>query len=534
MATKVISASKDASALLLYGGGGSSVWSGTDNHLMAGKMGFDIYGGTTDQKHIWRSCVYFPISFTGMKTISSAILKLKANKVAGAYGSTHSEGDSSMKTLGLYRLTTDWAEGIALGEGDFFAQVWNWETISGGVLGGQVSFPTGLVDGVVYDIDVTTIVQAWFAGQPNYGIALINNNEVLSGAALNFFSRSGPYVPNLTLTYTENVAPNAPVSLNPTGDAVVASLRPQLSGTRSDPDAGDSISAVQIFVYADDGTTVLWDSGSHIQTGISFSRTYDGTPLAWATFYKWKARTKDVDGLWGPYSALQRFQTVNGTPPVAVVGLSTTVTETAIVLDWDESLLAVDDFDRYLIYRRIAGDTDWEAHASIFDKTTNTYEDVSVAFNVTYEYAVTQFKNITGGFTIESVLSDIAVATLVGVVLDTWTVLGADGITTFELPVTSAPFKEPVQQEEFEPLGSTRKSIVRGKVIGAEGTLKCKWASDEREVAKANIRYITRNRGPHVLRSPFGDVWLVEFSGPDKDYQPVGHMEVSIAWTEVA
>jgi hypothetical protein len=102
------------------------------------------------------------------------------------------------------------------------------------------------------------------------------------------------------------------------------------------------------------------------------------------------------------------------------------------------------------------------------------------------------------------------------------------------IPVTAGPFKEPVKQEEFEPLGSTRKTIVRGKVIGAEGTLKMKWASDERDTALVNLRYITRNRGPHVLRSPFGDVWLVEFSGPDKDYQPAGHLEVSIAWTEVA
>lgn len=529
MGSKTISASKNASAISTSADG-FSYWSGTDQHLPVGKAEFDIFGGTTDQKYVRRAAIYFPISFAGMKSVTGATLHIKGAR----NGSSHVYGSTAVKSMGIYRLDTDWAEGLTLAEGNWYQQSWNWDTISGGTLQASANFPSGISDGTTYNIDVTAIVQAWYTGQPNYGIALINGDEATSAGGLSFYSRQSGNAPTLTITYTENQAPNAPVSLHPTGDEVVASLRPQLSGTRSDPDAGDSMSAVQIVVYEDDGTTVLWDSGSLIQTGTSFTRTYDGDALDWATFYKWKVRTKDVDGLWGPYSSLQRFQTVDGTPPDPVTGLSATTTETNITLNWDESALTVDDFDRYLIYRRVAGDTDWEAHASIFDESTTTYEDVSVAFNTTYEYTITQFKNIEGGFTIESDFSDIVAATLVGEALDSWTVLGADGITTFELPVTDAPFKEPVQQEEFEPLGSTRKAIVRGKVIGAEGTLKMMWASDERDEALANIRYITRNRGPHVLRSPFGDVWLVEFSGPDKNYQPAGHLEVSLAWTEVA
>jgi len=36
------------------------------------------------------------------------------------------------------------------------------------------------------------------------------------------------------------------------------------------------------------------------------------------------------------------------------------------------------------------------------------------------------------------------------------------------------------------------------------------------------------------LKSPFGDVWIVEFSGPTKDYESGGHLNAVLTWTEVA
>ena len=92
---------------------------------------------------------------------------------------------------------------------------------------------------------------------------------------------------------------------------------------------------------------------------------------------------------------------------------------------------------------------------------------------------------------------------------------------------------EPVQQEVFEPLGTSRKVIIRGRVMGAEGTLQCMWDTSERDVAVEQIAYIKSNAGPHILKSPFGDVWQVEFSGPNKDYRGGGHLTITITWTEV-
>ena len=118
---------------------------------------------------------------------------------------------------------------------------------------------------------------------------------------------------------------------------------------------------------------------------------------------------------------------------------------------------------------------------------------------------------------------------------DSWFVVGADRAEAhiFEVPVVAAPFVEPVQQEVFEPLGSGRKVIIRGRVMGAEGTLQGKWVTTERDAALEQIAYIKSNAGPHILKSPFGDVWQVEFSGPNKDYEAGGHFNASINWTEV-
>lgn len=123
---------------------------------------------------------------------------------------------------------------------------------------------------------------------------------------------------------TANTAPNAPTSLSPTGNAVVNSgTAPTVSGTRSDPDSGDYITAYQIVVYEDNGTTVIQDTGkiSVGGTPTTFSRAL---ALNGAHKYvKWKARTWDKEGVAGPYSAQQRFyaNAVPSTPGAPTVDL---------------------------------------------------------------------------------------------------------------------------------------------------------------------------------------------------------------------
>jgi len=525
MPTITVYTSKDASAInaSLYN------WSGSDQHHPVGMM---VSGGFQT-----RSVIYFPLSFSGWKTVSSATLHLRGSKS----GASHCFGDTSSKVMHVQRQDVTWGEDTSNTEGIWANRTWDWTTLTHTVAthAASITFPSGITDGTWYSIDVTDLVNDWKNGVANYGFLLINTNESSSNDGVEFYSREKgtAYRPYLTITYTTNSAPNAPTGLYPTGNATVASLTPVLSGNFSDPDAGDTLSAFQILAFEDDGTTQIWDSGALGSTpATNFSITYAGDPLSYNTFYKWKARTRDAAGLWGPYSTLQRFQTVNATPPDAITGFSATVLDATIFLDWDVSTLSPTDFDHYEIYRRVFGTTEWSALTSIFTESTVQFTDSSPSFGVTYEYKITQFENVVGGFDIESADSDIVQAALEGDADDDWVVVGADGLDehTFIVHVTNNPFSQPVQQEIFEPLGSDRKTIARGRVLGAEGTIEATFQSDEVADILPKITYITSNRGPHVLRSPFGEVWLVEFSGPTKTYLPGGHLELSMAWTEVA
>lgn len=503
-------------------------WTGSDDHLPVGVM----TGG-----NVARSVVQFPISFSGMVSITSATLSLRGSKT----GASHASGNTSSKTMYVRRQGKTWSEGNPAPSEDWADRASDFSTLQGATTNHQATknFPSGITDDEWYDISVTDIVRDWFNGLPNYGFVLINDNEDNENDGLEFYSRekgTGGSAAELEIVYTVNAAPNAPTGLDPSNDDVVSSLTPVLSASFSDPDAGDTMSGYQIQVYEDDGTTLLWDSGTIASTVTSFSRTYAGPALDYNTFYKWRARTKDAGGLWGPYASLARFQTVNDTPPDPIAGLSATANEDSITLDWSPTELTVTDFDHYQVYRRDFGETEWSSLASIFSDTTVTYEDLTAEFGVVYEYKVTQFKNVTGGFDIESPDSDIVQVSVVGEARDAWSVVGADGLAEhmFDLPVVGNPIRRPIQQEEFEPLGSSRKTIVRGRVLGEEGVLSMIWDVSERDDAMIQVDYIVENRGPHVLRSPFGDVWLVEFSGPDRVDLPGGHLQINIAWTEVA
>jgi hypothetical protein len=480
--------------------------------------------------------IYFPVSFAAMKSITGATLNLRASKTGGS----HCSGDSTSKTMYVRKQQKTWMEDSPTTEGTWSNRTNDYTTLQGATTTGQATkvFSSGLTEGTWYTVDVTEIVQSWFAGAANYGFLFVNSNETNEDDGLEFYSREKGtgFRPYLEIDYTDNTAPNAPTSLDPTGDEVVEVLTPILSGTFSDPNVGDAMSGYQIQVYEDDGTTLVWDTGTIAKVGTSFSKQYAGTTLIYGDFYKWKARTKDSSSAWGPYSSLQRFQVVDDTPPAAIDGLSATAGDASITLDWTASELDPGDFDHYVVYRREFGEDDWEALISLYDPDDPTFEDLTPEFGVEYEYKVTQFKNSLGGFDIESPDSDIVQVTVEGATDDAWTVIGADGEPdhTFDLPVIEGPISTPIQQEIFEPLGSNRKTVVRGRVLGSEGNLTMIWTSDERAVALAQIEYITENRGPHVLRSPFGDVWLVEFGGAGREDLPAGHVKISLAWTSVA
>jgi hypothetical protein len=229
--------------------------------------------------------------------------------------------------------------------------------------------------------------------------------------------------------------------------------------------------------------------------------------------------TKDVSADWAPPEPIADF-TANEDPDTS-----------AILLSWTISNLNPSDFAYYQIYRRRPGDAAWTKYDRVYDIATVSYTDYYAANGLMYEYEITVFQTVPGDVDLESGESDI-----VAVVLDAdvWYVVGADRAHLFELPVADEGHSEPIQQEIFEPLGSNRKTVVRGKVLGTEGTLTVNWLADEVATAKVNLAYITDNKGPHILKSPFGDLWLVEFSGPQGKYAGGGHLGVTLTYVEVA
>lgn len=73
---------------------------------------------------------------------------------------------------------------------------------------------------------------------------------------------------------------------------------------------------------------------------------------------------------------------------------------------WTESAEPLEDFQRYILYRRELGDADWVARARITDRSITYFQDYRVGSGTTYEYAVTQVSDASG----EEVESDFPTA----------------------------------------------------------------------------------------------------------------------------
>lgn len=229
--------------------------------------------------------------------------------------------------------------------------------------------------------------------------------------------------------------------------------------------------------------------------------------------------------------------TTSWTGPPAITGLSRTVMEeySHIMLNWDASTQTDTDFDHYSVHRRDFGTVEWTLLAEISSKTVVEHVDIYTGVGQHVEYKVTQWKKIPGDTPIESEDGDIVDAMLES---DVWFVIGEenfmhDTTRSFELPVAGEKHTRPIQQEIFEPIVKNRKKIARGNTLGHEGSLTVRYTTDERNKARDQITYLAETRGPHVLKSPFGDVWRVEFDAPDFRYVGGGHMDVEIGWVEV-
>ena len=307
--------SKDSSAI----DSSSSSWNGMDSHSPVGWMVGNAY--------LARSFIYFPFDFTGVTAIVSATLNIFVAHKSG--GGDHCWGGSGSRNLQVYAMTSDWGEGVG-SEGNWTnSPSWSWANRAGAYTatdGASLAFSGPGTDQQHMTLDVTALVTDMFNGADNYGFILKNSNESDQVYGLEFYTRhyGSGMTPYVQLVVSTNTTPLAPTGLGPTGNALINNLTPSFSGTHADGGDGDTMGSYQIQVFKDDGTTLVWNSGSVSAPGATvFSKPYGGPSLTGNLFYKWQARTCDASGAWGPYSALQRFK-VNSVPNAPTLSISGT------------------------------------------------------------------------------------------------------------------------------------------------------------------------------------------------------------------
>jgi hypothetical protein len=315
----------------------------------------------------------------------------------------------------------------------------------------------------------------------------------------------------------------------PADTATLTSPAVNITWSHSSP-GGKAQNSYQLVIYRVDTESTIFDSG-RLYTSVN-SYAYPAGTLVNGKSYEFRLKTWDTDGLESAWDI--NTASTNWTAPDPITDFIAVADESrsAVICRWTQSNTAPGSFRKYTIYRKKTSEFNWNLLAEIVNQSTVEYADYLTANTVSYDYKITQWSIVVGDADLESGDSDLASEVLD---TDSWYVVGADRNPAhiFEVPVSAAPFVEPVQQEVFEPLGTSRKVIVRGKALGAEGSLQCRWKDAERETARAQVDYIKNNAGPHILKSPFGDIWFVEFSGPSKDYMGGGHVNVTLVWTEV-
>lgn len=434
---------------------------------------------------------------------------------------TPASGDVIETTTPHFFSTFNDAEKTTLGDAPTYLEVEVYRN-SDSVLAYSLLTKTGLIAGTneIYDglsgVTKTTGAAAPIVAETEYKYRVRYYDSMGARGAWTSYTNFKP-----------SVAPTATIS-SPADSGTVGSPSFTISWSMSSP-AGKGQNSYRVEIIRVSDSVTMLDTGRIYSSATSYV-----TPAGYLqNFLQYDVRVTlyDTDSLYG--TDTNRI-TASWTAPDAIDDFTVTDDESlsASILNWTASNLAAVDFRKYVIYRKITSAINWTMLDEITNQATVSYYDYTAANTVSYQYKITQMKIVPGDVDLESPDSSIGTAILD---TDSWFVIGADRAAEhiFEIPVIGAPFVEPVQQEVFEPLGTSRKVIVRGRVMGAEGTIQAKWPNSQRVTAVQQVDYIKSSAGPHILKSPFGDVWQVQFSGPSKDYEQGGHLTISLSWTEV-
>lgn len=348
--------------------------------------------------------------------------------------------------------------------------------------------------------------------------------------------------------FTLAVSPNGTITA-PTNGSNINVVRPTVTWSYS----GGTQQSFRVLVDRTDASgTVLQRVANYnrISAATSFQIPDTGIFVN-DRYYNITLKVTNTDGLDDPSpSTVNVYVALDAPDPVT--GLSVTVNEerSLVTLNWDTSTVkSGHTFVAYNVYRRLVGDEDFVFVGQSELLGQSFYKDFYAGNTLLYEYRVTMVATKTGvGIELESP-DDPDGQNLVTVIMDSdvWMLVGKDRDDAHiqTLPVSDESHQRVLQQEAFETLGSNRKVIIRGFVLGSEGSITVVWRHDlvvsetdsqvfydETVIGRRLLNYITNNKGPHILKSPFGDVWDVEFEGPEYQWMQGGNLTVQLAWTE--
>ena len=346
--------------------------------------------------------------------------------------------------------------------------------------------------------------------------------------------------------------PNGTIS-TPSDGSVVSSVTPEITWTitgnqsrytikvEETDNVGTAQSTVTTLEYFND-------------TDTSDSVTLPAGYLENGKYYNITLKIWNSDNLVDPSaSTVNVYVNLDAPDPIQSIDSLSSIEDSYTTIYWDlddEWGLALGHtFVGWRVKRRRSNFTSWETIADIPSQATKQYTDYYAGHNINYQYAIYAVTRKSGAG-LELVSGDdsgggnIITAQIAS---PDWHFIGADraAIHNSLLVVEEESHNRPIQQEVFETLGSDRKVIMRGFVLGNEGSITTLWfnqdvVSPEDEQltivdtyrGRRIVDYLTRVPGPHIIKSPFGDVWDVQFATPEYEWLPTGHLSVSLEWIE--
>lgn len=258
---------------------------------------------------------------------------------------------------------------------DAISEVWDassvtWNTQPDVRVGGvMATIPGGGVAGDEVRLNITQLLSASVAQDEAAGFEWLGVRLTTASAGeLQFYSAFAPPEYRIEPDVEWTIPPHAPFDLEPSAMRAVSKTQPTLFGRFSDPDAEDTISAVQVRVQSngDDFTTPSFDSGklSATRAEQSLSGLYS---VSQGNTYAWQMKVWDNHDAESPWSETAYFVRV----PMGTVALdepAANVSSPTPRFAWTVTGMTQEAFE--LEVERFTGGR-WERHWSM-PKTLST------------------------------------------------------------------------------------------------------------------------------------------------------------------